>query len=214
MQTTIVKPEEVKAVKTKINKMQELVLSVDITDSIAVKTMAGNIKKMLDYLEDKKEALVKPAKQIIEEARLTYDPYIVACKDAKGVLTKRATDHVLEEQRKAREEEDKIAKKAAEDKKKIEAQLAEGKISEEKATEKLQAKEEQAVEKMSEVKEVGKTHGGINVRMIKQAVIFDQNLIPDQYWVVDEVAVRKAALAGVEIPGVKVEEVASGALRG
>lgn len=214
MNTPIVKPDEIKQVKTKITKMQEAVASVDITDNAAVKAMTGNIKTMLDFLEQKKDALVLPAKSIIEEAKATYDPYISACKDAKVALTGRVTAHVVEQQRLAKKEEDRIAAEAQKKKDIIDQQVSEGKITEEKASEKLQNIDEKATDKMGQVDDVSKTHGGINVRMIKKAIIVDPSLVPDQYWIIDEVLVRKQALAGVVIPGVVVEEVASGALTG
>lgn len=212
--TTVIVAEEVKQVKTKITKMQEAVATVDITDTIAVKTMAGNIKFMIDFLEGKKDALVEPAKAIIAEAKATFDPYITVCKDAKVMLTNRATAHVVEQQRLARIEEQKIADKAKKDAEKVTADLDAGKITEEKADAKLQTIDEKATDKMSEVSEVSKTHGGINVRMIKKARITNPSLVPDEYWEINEVRVRQAALAGVVIPGVVVEEVPSGALTG
>lgn len=212
--TTAIVTEEVRQVKAKITKMQELVETVDITDTAAVKTMAGNIKKMLDFLTGKRDALIEPAKAIVAEAKSTYDPYIEACKTAKAGLTARATAHVVEQQRLAKIEEDKIASEAQKKKDKIEQDVAAGKISEKKASEKLQAVDEKATDKMSGVDEVSKTHGGINVRMIKKVRITDPSLVPDEYWVIDEVRVRQVALAGIAIPGVIVEEVPSGALTG
>lgn len=211
---TIVEATEVKVIKTKITSMREAVRTVDITDPVAVKVMAGNIKKMLDFLVGKRDALIEPAKAIIAEAKNTYDPYIEICKVDKAMLTKMATDHIVEQQRLAKIEEDRIAAEAQKKKDKIQADLDAGKISEEKAGEKLQVIDEKATDKMGEVDEVSKTHGGINVRMIKKVVIFRPEAVPDQYWIIDEVLVRKQALAGVEIPGVKIDEVPSGALTG
>ena len=61
---------DMKVVKTKVAGMEKAVAAVDITDTIAVKTMAGNIKMLLDYLEQQKGEWVDPAKAIIEKAKL------------------------------------------------------------------------------------------------------------------------------------------------
>lgn len=221
--TTVIVAEEVKQVKTKITKMQEAVATVDITDTIAVKIMAGNIKKMLDFLTGKRDALIEPAKAIVVEAKATYDPYIDACKMAKVGLTNRATAHVVEQQRLAKIEEDKIAAEAQKKKDKIEQDVAAGKISEEKASEKLQTVDEKATDKMGEVSEVSKTHGGINVRMIKKVTFIDPASLPEKdiyflikngYLVWDEVKARKDALSGLGLVGTIINEVPNGALTG
>jgi len=47
---------------------------------------------------------------------------------------------------------------------------------------------------------------GVQTRTKKVVHIFNEGLVPDEYWVVDEKAVGKAARAGVIIPGVEVKE--------
>lgn len=205
---------DLKVVKKKIAGMEAAVVAVDIKDGPAVKAMAGNIKMLLDFLEQEKAEWMDPAKAIIDKAKETYDPYITACKSAKADLANRATAYVMEQQRIEKAKQDKIAADAEKAKQKIADDLAAGKITEEKAAEKIQARDEKAVEKISEVKETGQTHGGINVRMISVATITDMSLVPDKYWIIDEVRVRKEALAGINIPGVTVEKKASGALTG
>ena len=47
---------------------------------------------------------------------------------------------------------------------------------------------------------------GLRMSKRKVAVIVDPAQVPDEYWIIDEVKVRKVALAGVNIPGVEVWE--------
>lgn len=205
---------DLKVVTKKVAGMEAAVAAVDVKDAAAVKTMGGNIKMLLDFLEQEKAEWVDPAKAVIEKAKTTYDPFITACKNAKADLTTRATNYVMEQQAIEKKKQDKIAADAQKEKDRIAADLAAGNITEEKAAAKTQKQDEKAVEKISQVKETGQTHGGINVRMISVATITDPSLVPDKYWIIDEVRVRKEALAGVEIPGVTVEKKASGALTG
>jgi hypothetical protein len=80
-----------------------------------------------------------------------------------------------------------------------------------KVMEKVEAgtmKIETAVKKIESVKEPEKTvrteEGTITYKEVKKVIIEDASKLPREYLVPDEVKIRKVALAGVEIPGVKV----------
>ncbi len=210
--TTETKAIEIKTIKSKITLMQKAVDDVDIKDMAAVHTMTSKIKIMLDYVEQEKEKYVGPAKLIIEEAKMQYDPYIKICKDAKDSLKSKAVAHLMEVKRLEEVERAKIAAKEAADRKKIEDDLAAGKITVEKAEAKLEKQQEKAVEKMSKVEEAGNSHGGITVRMVSKMEIVDRNLVPDEYWVIDEVKLRKDVLGGKEVAGTKIIKVANGSM--
>lgn len=47
--------------------------------------------------------------------------------------------------------------------------------------------------------------GGL-FRMVKKLVIKKKNLIPDKFWIIDEVAVRAALMAGKKVPGAELKE--------
>lgn len=213
-QVEIAKSEDVKVVKSKIAGMQKAIEAIDVKDQVAVKAMAGNIKKLLDYVEERKAVLVDPAKSIIEEAKSIYDPFINACKEGKATLTNMVNKFIMAEREKEEKEKERILAKEKIDREKIQADLEAGKITAEKAAEKIEQKEEKAVEKLSEVKEVKSSYGGVTTRMISTAIIENPELVPDEYWVIDEIRVRKLALAGVVIPGVKIEKKSSGSLTG
>lgn len=48
--------------------------------------------------------------------------------------------------------------------------------------------------------------GTVSTSKHRVVVIFNPELIPDKYWVINEPLVRKEALAGRDIPGVRVDE--------
>ena len=88
--------------------------------------------------------------------------------------------------------------KAAKETAKIEEKVEMGKIDFQKAAEKI--------EKIAPQKSVETGAGAVQFRTIKEVVVEDETKIPREYFVLDMVKVRKVALAGVEIPGVKVIE--------
>ena len=99
--------------------------------------------------------------------------------------------------------EDKEAKQKAQEAK-IAADLEKGKIDTDKA-----------ISKMEKVKEAPKsTDTGtskLQMRKVKVVVIQDETLVPDEFWSINEIKVRRVALerekAGLpQIPGVIIEE--------
>ncbi len=46
---------------------------------------------------------------------------------------------------------------------------------------------------------------GVSLRNQKVMVVTDESLIPDDYWVLDEVKLRKDLLAGVKVPGAEIQ---------
>ena len=191
----IAKTDDVKVVSKKIAGMKEAVAAVDIKDAAAVKTMVQNITTLRKFVDQKKSALVDPAKAIIEEAKATYDPYINACKEAERDLKDRAMAHVLAERKKEDEKKQKIAQRV------------------ERGT----MKAETAVAKMDEVEKTGATHGGVTVRMMPDIEIVDESKIPEEYWIrtLDTKKIRAVVLqANQEVPGVKRIEKPVGAFSG
>mgnify|MGYP001561248910 CR=1 FL=1 len=69
---------------------------------------------------------------------------------------------------------------------------------------------ETAERKLDEIQKTEKTvhtdHGSVQFRKIKKIRIVDENLIPDKYWVPDNVLIRKDLLAGIPVNGCEVYE--------
>lgn len=164
---------------TKVEKESDLTVASDLIKKV---------KQLGKFIEQEKDKFVAPAKAIIAVAKTKYDPAIKECDNAEVILKGRVRVFMDEQDRVRRESEAAIAKK-----------LEDGRI-----------KPETAVKKFEALPEAPKTviadNSGIRRSMKKVAKIVDASLIPDEYWVLDEVKVRKVALAGVAIPGVVVEE--------
>jgi len=187
---------QLQIVQEKIKGMKTLIDSTQVTndDELAkVSDIVKQVKTLGKYIEAEKEKFVAPAKLIIKEARDKYDPYIKECDNAEIVLKIRARDYMVAQEQKKRAEEAAIAKK-------VEA----GRLKPENAIKKI----ENLAPAPSKIQTM---ESGLKMSKKMVAKIQDANLVPDEYWVIDEVMVRKAAMefykAGLpQIPGVIVVE--------
>lgn len=181
--------EKIKGLKvmvesTKVTNDQELASASDITKQI---------KSMASALKSKKEIFVKPAKEIIEQAKKIYDEAIKECLNAEEIIKQRMGKYMTDQAEIIKKQEQVIADK-----------LEAGKI-----------KTETAVKRMEKLPDaptnISTGNSGVQLRKRKVAVIQDPNLIPDEYWEINEVRVRRDALDreknGLpQIPGVIITE--------
>lgn len=153
----------------------------------------NQIKTLKKMIESEKEKYVAPAKEIIAAAREKYDPMIKRCENAELLLKSKAKNYLLEKEKQVAEAQAKIAQRV------------------EKGT----LKAETAIKKLEDLPEAPKTvrsdtGSGLRISKRKVAKIVDPNLIPDEYWEINEVRVRKDALDReknglTQIPGVIIE---------
>ena len=194
------KNDELVVVREKISGMKHMIETTEVKtdeDLAAVSDKIKNVKMLLKVIETKKDKFTAPAKLIIVEARDTYDPLIKECKNAEIVLKGKAGKYMLDRDSKRLVEEKRIADK-----------VESGYIKPETAMKKI--------ESLPEVKNTISTDKNSSLRMAKRKVaqIITPDLIPDEYWVIDEVRVRREALEreknGLpQIPGVVIKEEAS-----
>jgi len=191
-------------IKTKAEGMSKMLEKFQVVDDKSMELVADKIKevKMLGkFIKQKKDEYVAPAKAIIETAKTDYDPYIKMCENAEITLKDRAVKYHDKIEKERKIEEDKIAKKAES-----------GYIKTETAMTKIEA--------LPEVQKTVRTDNNskLSFAKVKKATIVNPELIPDIYWVIDEVRVRREALlrdkGGLEqIPGVVISEETSAGSR-
>ncbi|MFZ3032283.1 MAG: hypothetical protein WA082_04560 [Candidatus Moraniibacteriota bacterium] len=189
--------KELVEVKRQMKGMQAMLDATQVTNDVELGEVADKIKRvkqLAKIVKDKKEKFTEPAKAIITEARETYDPMIKECQNAEEVLKGRAKKYMVEQDRKRMEQEAKIA-----------ARVEKGTMKTETAMRKIEA--------MPEVQKTIRTDTGSALRMTKRRVakIVNPEMIPDEYWVIDEVRVRREALARdksnlPQITGVEIVE--------
>lgn len=150
--------------------------------------MLSLINQYSDTVQEKKETITKPLNLTIKNVRAMFKPLEDKLETAIGGIRQAMTKYQTEEVAKQRVEEAKIA-----------ARLQKGNI-----------KLETAVKKMDEVEKapssVETDSGVVKFKTIKKFRVVDKTIVPMEYLVVDEVAVRKAMLAGIEVKGVQYHE--------
>jgi len=149
--------------------------------------LLGRIKSIGKRITEAKETITKPLNEALKNARSFFSPVESEYEKAERIVKTKMLDF-------QRLETIKAAKKAEVLAKKVEY----GKMTFEKAAEKITA--------VAPKKVVESEHSTVQFRTVKEVVVVDESLVPREYLVLDMVKIRKVALAGVEIPGVKVEE--------
>lgn len=190
---------ELAVIQQKTDSMEKELAIFNITNDDELNRVADEIKKfktLKKYIEQEKDKLVDPAKAIIAEAKEKYDPFIKKCENAEIILKERAKKYMLAKEQKRIENEQKIA-----------ARVEKGTLKAETAVRKL--------ESLPEAQNTVRTDKGSALRMSKRKIaeIVDPELIPREFWIIDEVRVRREALGrdkeGLpQIPGVVIREIA------
>jgi len=192
--------QSLSVIKTQATKMHRMLDEFQVVDNQSLALVADKIKsvKMLSKaVEEQKKKFTDPAKAIIDEAREKFDPIIKECKNAEIVLKQRAGAYMQAQEDARKKEEEKIA-----------ARVEKGTMKPETAMIKLDA--------MPEAKTTVRTDKGSGLRMTKRRVAFIEQPqdVPDEYWIIDEVRVRREALerdknGEAQIPGVIIREESS-----
>lgn len=192
--------EELAIIKANATKMEKMIESFQVTDDASLNLVSDKIKSvktLKKMVKEQKERFTKPAQEIIAEARDKFDPIIKQCENAEIVLKQRAGAYMQAQEVKRRDEESKIA-----------ARVEKGTMKEETAMRKLEALPETPTTVRTD------QGSGLSMRKRRVAVITEPENVPDEYWIIDEVRVRREALerdkTGAEpIPGVTIREEAS-----
>lgn len=180
---TIVKTQATKAVTT----ATELVIK-DADGMRQATEILSKINQVGDMIKRRKEEITKPLNQALKSARDLFKPIELNKSNAEQIIKNKMINYQNEQDRLAREAEAKI-----------EARVEKGTLKPETAIKKLEAVE--APEKKVEAKS-----GSVTFKTIQKVEITDETLIPREYLELNMVLIRRDALAGKEIPGVKIVE--------
>jgi predicted phage tail protein len=163
-------------------------LQIKTVDELTGATeLLGKIKTVGKAITQKKESITKPLNEALKNIRDFFRPVETQWANAEQIVKGKMIDY----------QNDQLAK-AAKETKKVEEKVEAGKMTFEKAAEKIEA--------VTPQKNVTTDAGAAQFRTVKEVVIDNETLIPREYLVLDLVKIRKVALAGVNIPGVRVVE--------
>jgi len=182
--------KELKIVKSNTTKAVNAseALTIESQEDMASATeLLSKINQTGDMIKARKEAITKPLNAGLKSARELFKPLETAQSEAKRIVSQK----MIAYQNKVEEEERKAKAKLA-------ARV-------EKGTMKLDT----AVKKMEAIPEtqnkVEAKSGSVTFKEVRVPKVVDEAKVPREYLILDMVKIRKAALAGVEIPGVVVE---------
>jgi len=187
--------------KTKINQAKKEIKNLElkvqeikvgkIKNDEELKTASGYLTQLNNLKREitaKKESITKPLNEALRNIRNLFYP-----------LEKKVNDLVLELKNRIAEYEEERRKLIEEEKQKLAKQVEKGKLKIEHA---LSVLEQQPIN----TSPIKTDDGKVSFRMVKEVVIEDESLIPREYLVPDMVKIRRDALNGKNIPGVKVVE--------
>ena len=182
--------KELAPFKATISKAEAAVTALQIKtvdDLTGATELLGKIKTVGKAITQKKESITKPLNEALKNIRDFFRPVEAQWANAEQIVKGKMIDYQNEQ----------IAK-AAKETKKVEEKVEAGKMTFEKAAEKI--------EKVTPQKNVTTTAGAAQFRTVKEVVVDNETLVPREYLVLDMVKIRKVALAGVAIPGVRIVE--------
>lgn len=183
---------DLKVYDQKIEKAQNeefnmLVLTTE--DEQKAIELANRLNILAKATKEKKESITRPMLEALDNVRDLFKPREEKIKSIIDSLKSKVLEFKQTERAKAEKEKEKIDKK-----------LEDGKIS-----------PKVALKRQQEVQEVEKTTrteaGKMTMKKRKVVKIINPELLPREYLIPDEKKITQVAKAGVEIPGVVVEEV-------
>lgn len=132
-----------------------------------------------------KKSITDPASKTLSAARQFFKPFEEKYETVKKTIVSKMSEYNIKRIESIEKENAKIV-----------AGVEKGKISFEEAEEKIKE-----ADKTIETKS---GFGKVTFRTETEVIVEDLTKVPKEYWVLDMVKIRKVALAGVNIPGVKI----------
>lgn len=187
----MIENKELTILKTQISKLETQANAVTIAtpeENAAATNLKAKLKEMGNTIKKRKEEITKPLNTALRSARELFAPLEKQFESAENIVGRKLLAYKQKVEAETRAAEEKIAKRV------------------EKGTMKIETAEKKIGQLPTVQKTVQTDHGKVQFRKIKKVRLTNRELIPDQYLIVDMVAVRRDALAGKVIPGVEVYE--------
>ena len=174
-----------KAQVSKIAQFTEAVVIRNSEEMAQAVDMLGQIKTIGKKITEQKEKITRPLSEALKNARALFKPIEDQWNEAIKTLKWKMVRYQTLQETKAEAKIEKIEKK-------IEA----GSLSFIKGVEKIAGLEPEVRVETSDF--------SLTFRKDRKMVITDLSLIPDEYWLVDEIKLRKDILAGIQVPGAEI----------
>lgn len=186
-----IETKELTVLKGQVSKYENQATAVTIAtqeDYTLAVDLVSKLKDTGSKIKASKESITKPLNEALKNARELFAPIEAQFAQAEAIIKTKLLDYKRKKDAEAKVEEAKIAARV------------------EKGTMRLDTAEK----KLDQVERVENTTRGavgeVQIRKIKKVRIIKAEEVPDEYWVLDQVAIRRDALGGKTIPGVEVYE--------
>lgn len=198
-------------IKAKISRLAEDCLKIVITDDNSLeqgKELARRAKKIENFIEEKRKEATKPLlerkKMIDEFAKTLINELTLATKSLREQILfyeQEKERKRLEELRRIEEEKRRIQEELKRKEEELKKAQIEGDTTKQiEIIQQINTTKQEQIETQEET--IGKSK---NLREVWDFEIIDPNIVPREYLVVNETAIRKAIYAGIrEIPGVRI----------
>jgi len=180
--------KEIAPITTKISNIVNKANSLEINndnDLAKAGDMLVEVNEYIKVITSAKKSITDPASKTLAAARQFFSPFELKYKTIKDIISNKMVEYNAKKTEKIEKENAKIVEK-----------IEKGKIDFEEAGELIKE-----VDKTIETKS---GFGKVTFRTYSEVVIENEKEVPKEYWVLDMVKIRKVALAGVSIPGVKI----------
>ena len=178
----------------KVSALATQVESLEVVDATSMQSgvvILSNMNKYMDSVREQKEKLTKPINESLKNIRAMFKPLETTYEIAIGALRAKMSSYQTQEVARVREEEAKIAARVKEGK---------GNLSIDTAVKKIEAIE-------TPEKEVATDQGLVQFRETKILKLTDVNLIPREYFDLNEGRLLKDLKTGKEVPGATTETI-------
>lgn len=174
----------------KVSVLAKQVEGLEIVDTKTMSNavvMLSTINQYSDKVKAQKEKLTKPINESLKNVRAMFKPLETTYEGAIEMLRAKMSSYQTQEVARVREEEAKIAERT---------KAGKGNLSIDTAVRKIEAIE-------TPEKEVATDEGLVQFVEVKKFEVIDMKLLPIEYHVADDMAIRKAMKEGKELAGVK-----------
>lgn len=176
--------------KTTAEKYLEIARAITINteeDRAKATEILVQIKNAAELAELEKNKVLIPAEQVVKAEKARWKPIEQLFKEINEIIRPKINKFITDQEAKAQAE---LAK--------LQQQVATGHIKKEETI----ARREEAIYSNVPAKTVYSGGGGSSVRKVAKLKITNPDLVPDEFWVIDEVKLRKAVVTeDREVPG-------------
>lgn len=185
--------KEVAVIERKLNPIQEQIRDIEVIDEKSERQAAELLSKLNlvgDAMKEKKAKVYDPAWATVVAIRAEWKPKEEMLESAIKLIRRKMNDYRTEAKRIADEAAAKIAARVGEGKGKLKIDTAVRQIDE--------------IDRPTGA--VATTVGVVKYKTTPKFEVMDLTLVPIEYHLANEVAIRKAMLADQKLPGVRYFE--------